>query len=542
MNAVTGFIPSYDFVPQTPEEWESCLRDPMWRICSGQLYKIMIKGDDETQPGTVLPFKPNANQMEFLRELHYRNVILKARQLGFTTLIAILWLDHALWVPNQRCGIIAHTLTDAQSIFRDKVRFAYENLPEPLLQRFPLTKDAADELLFAHNNSSIRVAVSMRSGTIHRLHISEMGKIAAKHPDKAKEIVTGSLPTVPANGIAIIESTAEGRGGEFYELSNVAERNTAKKRKQGESLLPSEFKFHFFPWWKQPEYRLPPDQARRVRISSKEHEYFDKIELAQDVEIDLAQRAWYITLRDNTFRAAPEDIWREFPSTSAECWQASTDGKYLAKVLMIARREGRIGIVPYVSHVPVNSFWDLGAGDETAIWLHQRIGLTDRWLRYYEASGEGYLHFILWMEKQGYLWGTHFLPHDASHRVQDIEQTTSPLFKLQQARPHWKFVVVPRVQTIQHGVELLRNDFTNYWFHEEGTKEGLEHLEAYSREFNTRLQCWHDYPRHDQHSHAADALRQKAQAYEFPHEATASEAERAAKAARSRRRASGMTA
>src|SRR3546814_18785208 len=78
----------------------------------------------------------------------------------------------------------------------------------------PLARDSANELLFAHNNSSIRVATSMRSGTIHRLHVSEFGKICAKFPDKAHEVVTGSLPAVPLDGIAIIESTAEGQSSE----------------------------------------------------------------------------------------------------------------------------------------------------------------------------------------------------------------------------------------------------------------------------------------------------------------------------------------
>src|SRR5574343_364339 len=80
------------------------------------------------------------------------------------------------------------------------------NLPDVLRERFPLAANNADELVFGHNNSSIRVATSMRSGTLHRLHISEFGKICAKYPDKAKEVMTGSIPSVPTNGILIIES------------------------------------------------------------------------------------------------------------------------------------------------------------------------------------------------------------------------------------------------------------------------------------------------------------------------------------------------
>src|SRR4051812_10196829 len=80
------------------------LSDPMWRISN--LYKILIKGE-EGDDNLVLQFKPNRAQRRFISRLHHRNIILKARQLGFTTLIAIVWLDHALFNANVRCGIIA---------------------------------------------------------------------------------------------------------------------------------------------------------------------------------------------------------------------------------------------------------------------------------------------------------------------------------------------------------------------------------------------------------------------------------------------------
>ena len=197
----------FNFAPANEEELKECLSDPLWRICSGALYKIIIKGDDG-EDGLVMPFIPNRAQKRLLKALWHRNVILKARQLGFTTLVCIVWLDTALFSENMRCGIIAQDREAAEVIFRDKVKFAYENLPEELKAAMPLARDSASELLFAHNNSSIRVATSMRSGTIHRLHISEFGKICAKYPDKAKEVITGSIPAVPKSGILIIESTA----------------------------------------------------------------------------------------------------------------------------------------------------------------------------------------------------------------------------------------------------------------------------------------------------------------------------------------------
>ena len=257
-------------VPRNEEELRECLRDPMWRLCSGQLYKIMIKGDGDEE-GLVRPFIPNRAQRRLIKRLWHRNLILKARQLGFTTLVCILWLDTAMFVENMRCGIVAQDEQAAKAIFRDKVRFAYDSLPPELLAAMPLKRDSADELLFAHNNSSIRVATSMRSGTIHRLHVSEFGKICAKYPDKAQEVITGSIPAVPTNGIVIIESTAEGRDGDYYRMVQKAKA----LKEAGKALNQKEYRLHFFPWWDEAQYAI---QAEGVDISPRDAEYFTDVE------------------------------------------------------------------------------------------------------------------------------------------------------------------------------------------------------------------------------------------------------------------------
>ena len=171
----------------SPEELKRLLQEPERRLET--LYQIITKGysDDDM----VIQFVPNVVQQKFVDQLWHRNLVLKARQRGITTLIAILWLDTALFSPGPvYCGIIAHEREAAEEIFRTKIVFAYENLPDELREKFPLEKKTATELVFAHNHATIRVATSMRSGTIHRLHVSELGKIAAKYPLKAKEVLT----------------------------------------------------------------------------------------------------------------------------------------------------------------------------------------------------------------------------------------------------------------------------------------------------------------------------------------------------------------
>jgi len=180
--------------------------DPRWRL--ENLYWITDK------QARKVKFVPNEAQLQFLSETTALNIILKARQLGFSTLCCLIYLDACIFNPNTRAGVIAHRLDDAKVIFRDKIKFPYDNLPDQLKEKITATQDSADTLTFS-NNSSIRVSTSMRSGTLQYLHVSEFGKICAQFPDKAHEIVTGALNAVAPGQYVVIESTAEGQEGSF---------------------------------------------------------------------------------------------------------------------------------------------------------------------------------------------------------------------------------------------------------------------------------------------------------------------------------------
>ena len=99
-----GDVP-LSFTPKTQQELAWCLSDPIYRLCSGWLYKIKVKPKDEDNdddpPARVVPFKPNRAQRKLMKKLHKWNIILKVRQLGFTTFISILFLDCALFARKE---------------------------------------------------------------------------------------------------------------------------------------------------------------------------------------------------------------------------------------------------------------------------------------------------------------------------------------------------------------------------------------------------------------------------------------------------------
>lgn len=480
---------------------EESLRDPMWRLCN--LYKIIVKENDGDTDGKVIQFKPNRAQRRFIKRMWHRNIILKARQLGFTTLVALLWLDYALFNENVRCGIIAQDRETAEIIFRDKVKFAYDNLPDEIRAVMPLAKDSASELLFAHTNSSIRVATSMRSGTIDRLHVSEFGKICAKFPDKAKEVKTGSIPAVPKSGIIIIESTAEGQEGEFYKMT----QRSIRQRESNSVLTVRDYRFHFFPWWEAAEYEIDP---AGVAITSADKEYFSKIEGETGVPINERKRAWYVATRNADFEENPEEMWQEFPSTPKEAFQVSTEGCYYATQLAKARKEGRICRIPKLE-LPVDTFWDVGNSDSTAIWFKQKVGMEHRFIKYYENSGETLGHYAKYLQDTGYLMGRHFLPHDAAHkRLSDHNKCIKEMLENLGIK---NIEIVPVITDELTGIQMTRDAFSQCVFDEVDCAEGLKRLQNFRKAWNKQTSTWKPTPRpNDDNAHGSDAFRQFGQA------------------------------
>lgn len=500
---VDGHI-DFDFRPKNQDELAECLKDALWRVCSGALYKIMIKGDGD-EPSLVMPFRPNVAQMELLHNLWYRNIILKARQRGFTTLICILWLDHAQFNANSRCGIIAQDQEAAGAIFRDKVKFAYDNLPDVLRQAMPLAKDSASELLFEHNNSSVKVATSLRSGTIQRLLVSEFGKICAKFPAKATEVVTGSLPTVPKTGIVVIESTAEGQGGEFYCMVQAAK----KIADAGRHPTQKEYRLHFASWFTDSNYRI---DEKNVLITEADHKYFDGLEAKLGITLDINQRAWWVSERDVTFSGDAQKMWQEYPSFEDEAFQVSKAGCYYADQMTIVRKQGRITTVKHVQGVVVDTFWDIGSSDGAGVWLKQRIGLQERFIGYIEGWGEPYAYYVQKLQATGYIWGKHYMPHDAGHVRQGAVVNLSPMQMVKDLGLQ-NIVIVPRVAELQQGIMAVRDSLVgDVWFDEVNCKEGIAHLDGYQKRWNNTTATWSDEPLKNIHTEGADSFRQFPQA------------------------------
>lgn len=285
---------------QKTDQLVAWLSDRDWRLRN--LYWI------KDEAGRVVKFRPNWAQQALLDNMHNANLILKARQLGFTTLLQILQLDACLWAKNVRAATIAHTLPVAQEIFRDKVKFAYDHLPPEIREMVPAKQDSADMLSFG-NGSSFWVSNVVRGGTYQWLHITELAYVDQKYPEKAQEIRTGALNTVHAGQIINVESTARGKLGLFYEISE----DSQALQRLGGPLGALDYKFHFFPWWRHPGYSLDETPAHGGL-----DEYFGSLE-PHGIHLTEGQKAWYIK-KAKTQKASMK---AEFPSTPEEAFEGA---------------------------------------------------------------------------------------------------------------------------------------------------------------------------------------------------------------------------
>lgn len=456
------------------------LGDPDWRL--SHLYSI------KDPYGDKIIFKPNWAQKELLNDRHNCNIVLKARQLGMTTLFCIYLLDKVLWGDNVHAGIIAHTLDDAQNIFVDKLKFAFDNLHPAIRALFRTVGDSAKELSFSHG-SVIRVGTSLRSSTLQYLHISEFGKICAKYPEKAREVISGALNTIHPGQFVVIESTAEGREGAYYDMCQEA----FNRKRLGDSFGSMDFYPFFFPWHRHPTYSLDEPQ----NLTPDQEAYFDKHEV-DGIKLTDQQKWWYV----KKAVIQGDDMLREFPTTQEEAFQASQVGNWYAPQLKELYDEGHITNISYDKSQPVHTAWDLGQADYMVVWFFQfnRVGEI-MVIDYFQKTDAGIDEVAQMLKEKGYSYGTHIWPHDAQTR-----DRAGITFEMQAHDFNLTGYILER-HGLLDGINLVRTTLSKMWFDGKKCKDGLTALANYKKEWNTRIGGFTSKPTHNDASHGSDAMR-----------------------------------
>lgn len=501
---------------ETEEQTEKLrkkLNSRRWRM--NNLYWV------EDVNGNKVKFHLNWAQELFMRTMWWLNVILKARQLGFSTFMAIYMLDTCLFKSTQTCGIVDKTDKDATKKLA-KIKFAYDNmdcrdpcdgvctasLGAEIKAKKPLLKSNDHELEWGGTNSKVWAGSSLRGGTLQILHISELGYIAAYQKGKAKEIRSGALNTVHKGCVIVIESTHEGgKTGLNYDMVKLAQET-------GEPENELQWKFHFFAWWQHPDYTLT--SRVKVKLPPDLVKYFKELSSKHGVKVTEGQKIWYYEKR----KTQKEDMQKEYPSTPEEAVNAVIKGAIYGKLISQARAQGRVCDFNPTEGLPFYTSWDLGVSDFASIWLFQVVGRQICFYDWYENNGEGAGHYAevvrQWEADLGIRIVNHYLPHDAAHREKG--SGISYVETLSECAIN-NVVVVPRTSDIWIGINKCRALLPNCVFHKSNTSDkhrekdgdtypsGVGALETYRTQDESSSAVIKEMPIHDKASHTSDAFR-----------------------------------
>lgn len=496
------------------------LNNPKWRL--NNLYYIR----DES--GKKVKFKMRPVQEELFDNLWYRNVIPKSRQHGITTLMALVALDQCIFKANYSASIIAHNQASMKKIFKNTIKFAWDSFNPTLKHAFSeTTTDNAQELTFG-NGSSVNVTLSTRSGTPQFLHISELGPIDYKSPEKADEIRSGALNSSHIGNMVTIESTSKGTTGLFAE--------TCFKAKElfdsGAELTPLDFKLFFFPWWKDPKNAIPDEYMKKFVIRESTRDYFREIMDEPEVRksghtFTENQMAWWQIKYDEQRDRMNE----EQPSTFNESFSTIVENAYYKNEIERAYQEGRIRDISIKPDEYVYTAWDLGMDDLNPIIFFQFYNDNIYIIDSYIANGMGLEHYAKVLESKGYRYGAHFLPHDIE--VREIGSGKTRLQILYDlglrniiVQKHHK---TKEGENFLSGIDTVRRTFSRLYFDQKRTDRELKlpggksvyglltSLKNYEKEISKQTGLPTGTHKRNGCQHWADALRVLCTTFSFSH-------------------------
>lgn len=266
------------------------------------LYKIRPKAAIPGKQERLMQFKLLPFQEHWFDNKAKKNLVLKMRQGGATTLFCLYQLDEALWNRQVNTVLMAHMVLNVKLYFRI-IKGIFQQFQKDWGDLYPISAkyDNANELVINETESSCRVAMDAKGLTIDILHISEAAFI-----DDVK--IEEALECVSSEGEVILETTANGVSGYFYNMwQNIAQGRLTS------------FKTFFYPWWwRYPEEGWVAPQVDNFVLTPQEQALMDREKLT------LRHMIWKrIKLGD--IRGSESRFATLYPEDSETCFLLGTD-------------------------------------------------------------------------------------------------------------------------------------------------------------------------------------------------------------------------
>lgn len=220
----------------------------------------------------TIPFIPNSVQTKLVQNMCGRDIILKARQEGISSIVLAIFLIDFLLIENSRSVVIAHDKDSTLKLF-ERVKYYLSAFEQKTGIEVPKRYETKSELVNEKMNSYYYVGTAGsrsfgRSATLTNVHFSEL----AYYPEPEKIYLSASQAGTPKR--IVIETTANGFGDLFSKMWHNAEEGF------------SNYKPHFFGWHDHNEYSAPDVVAREIELTQEERRLKEQYKLTNN------QLAW----------------------------------------------------------------------------------------------------------------------------------------------------------------------------------------------------------------------------------------------------------
>lgn len=200
-------------------------------------------------------------------------------------------------------------------------------------------------------------------------------------------------------------------------------------------------------------------------------------------------------------------LQRVDPETYENVWEgkcrATVEGAIYANEIREAVESKRIRPVPYDPMLKVHTIWDLGWNDKMSIGFIQRVGSEIRWIDFLEDNLKTYDWYAAEIKAKRYNLGKAFLPHDGYHKNPQTGMSAEDILR----KLGLDAVASRAADNVEHGIKAVRLTFRQMYFDEVKCKPLVDHLRRYRRHIPSTTNEPQD-PVHDEHSHAADMMRE----------------------------------
>jgi hypothetical protein len=183
-------------------------------------------------------------------------------------------------------------------------------------------------------------------------------------------------------------------------------------------------------------------------------------------------------------------------------FEVANHGAVYGREMEQLEKQGRITRVPYDARYPVETAWDIGVRDSTAIWFIQRVGKEIRFIDFHVDRNKKLPEYLSLIHSKGYSYSRHIGPHDLAREWFGGSETMLDI-----ARNHGViFTIAPKL-SVEDGIEATRTMLSRAWFDAEKCAYGIKAAKHYHREWDEENKILSKQPVHDWSSHPCDALR-----------------------------------